>query len=283
MRDWHRLLAIMADLRNPTSGCPWDCQQTLESLIPFTLEEAYEVADAIEAGDMDGLRDELGDLLFQVVFYSRMAEESGAFTMEDVLAGICGKLTRRHPHVFGDAQFADSAELASAWDAIKADERRKRADADPNIHMGEGALDGVAHALPALVRANKLNSRAARAGFEWPSMGQVLAKVDEELAELRVELDVSKLREDSLPDAATARVEHEVGDLLLAISNLARFAGVDPETALRKANHRFEHRFRHMEAAARQNGRLFAETDLNEKLLLWSEAKVAEQGDPASS
>ena len=277
MKEWLRLLAIMADLRDPDSGCPWDCQQTHESLIPHTLEEAYEVADAIESGDTEGLRDELGDLLFQVVFYSRIAEESGAFTIDDVLAAICAKLIRRHPHVFGNAQFSDTAELALAWDAIKAEERRKRSEKTAAEHLDGGALDGVARALPALIRATKLQSRAARAGFEWPSLDLALAKVDEELAELRVELDVSQR-----DDPTTSRVEHELGDLLLAVSNLARFSGVDPEAALRKANYRFEHRFRHMEAAAGQDGRSFPEMGLNEKLSLWTDAKSAEQSDPTS-
>ena len=268
-------MTIMTELRDPESGCPWDCEQTHERLIRHTLEEAYEVADAIESGDMDELRDELGDLLFQVVFYSRIAEESGDFTIEDVLAGICDKLTRRHPHVFGEAQFANSAELASAWDAIKATERRTRAESSGDGATENGALEGVARALPSLIRATKLNSRAARAGFEWPSSAQALAKVDEELAELEAELETSE----RLDAEVTSRIEHEVGDLLLAVSNLARFFDVDPETALRKANHRFEDRFQGMEAICRRDSRSFRELDLDEKLALWAKAKILERDE----
>ncbi|MBI1194509.1 MAG: nucleoside triphosphate pyrophosphohydrolase [Gammaproteobacteria bacterium] len=278
MKDWHRLLTIMAALRNPDAGCPWDCEQTHESLVRYTLEEAYEVADAIASGDMDELRDELGDLLFQVVFYARIAEESGDFTIEDVLAGICDKLTRRHPHVFADACFADSDEVSVAWEAIKSEERRARTGvADDASSLPHGALDGVAKALPALVRAGKLNSRAARVGFEWPSRAQALAKVDEELEELKAELEPSATPDSETSDSeATSRIEHEVGDLLLAVSNLARFSGIDPETALRKANQRFEDRFRGMEAIARRDGHAFADLGLDAQLALWARAKAGE-------
>lgn len=277
MKDWHRLLSLMAALRNPDSGCPWDCEQTHESLVRYTLEEAYEVADAIASGDMSGLRDELGDLLFQVVFYSRIAEEAGDFTIEDVLAGICDKLTRRHPHVFADARFADSEAVSVAWDAIKAEERRARAGSAEEAPSSHGALDGVAKALPALVRAGKLNSRAARVGFEWPSLAQAMAKVDEEILELKAELEPSAISASEASAAdTTSRIEHEVGDLLLAVSNLARFSGIDPETALRKANQRFEDRFHGMETIARREGRVFADLDLDEQLALWARAKDGE-------
>lgn len=225
-----RLVGIMAMLRDPERGCPWDLEQDFASIAPYTLEEAYEVADAIERGDLEGLREELGDLLLQVVFHARMAEERGAFRFADVAAGICDKLVRRHPHVFAAARVGSAAEQTHAWEAIKAGEKAARG-------APAGLLDDVPLALPALARAAKLGRRAAQVGFDWPDASGPRGKIDEELAEL---------------DAAAAAggrdaVEQEIGDLLFSVVNLARHHGVDPEAALRAANARFTQRFRHVE------------------------------------
>jgi len=237
------LADVMARLRDPVTGCSWDVEQDFASIAPFTIEEAYEVADAIGRADMVALRDELGDLLLQVVFHSRMAEEAGSFTLADVIAGITAKMVRRHPHVFGDGA------ATPGWESIKADERR-----DSGVH---GALDGVALALPALMRAQKLQKRAARTGFDWTDLDDVRAKIFEELDELA---------EADTPDA----VEDEAGDLLFAAVNLVRYHGVDAEAALRRASAKFEARFRCMEAIA---GDAFASLSLEEKEALWAEAK----------
>ena len=232
-----RLLAIMSRLRDPTGGCPWDREQTWQSISPHTLEEAYELADAIQRDEPAAVRDELGDLLFQVVFQAQIAREQGLFDFEDVAAGIGDKLERRHPHVFGDQRIASSQQQSRAWEAHKAAERRERGD-------GAGVLDGVARALPALSRAAKLGRRAAAVGFDWQSAGAVLDKVDEEVAESRHALaqeDAAKLRE-------------ELGDLLFAVAQAARYCGVDPEDALRQANDKFERRFRHIEAGLASRG-----------------------------
>jgi MazG family protein len=232
-----RLLEIMARLRDPARGCPWDRQQDFRSIAPHTLEEAYEVADAIERGDLDALRDELGDLLFQVVFHSQLAHERGAFAFDDVVAAICDKLTRRHPHVFGDAVVADAGEQSRIWERLKSEERAAKG------HDG-GALADVPLALPALSRARKLGKRAADAGFDWPDAAGPRAKIDEELAELD--------RAGTGGDAA--QLESELGDLLFSVVNLARHLDVDPETALRRANGRFASRYRHVERALAARG-----------------------------
>ena len=248
--ELNRLAAIMAQLRAP-SGCPWDRAQTFATIAPYTIEEAYEVADAIDAGDMAGLREELGDLLLQVVFHARMAEEAGHFTLADVAAGIAAKMERRHPHVFGDAApAADAAAQLIDWEAIKAAEKPRN-----------GALAGVASALPALMRADKLQRRAARTGFDWPDAAGPRAKIAEELAEF---------------DAAATDAERldEGGDLLFAVVNFLRHAGVDPEVALRGANAKFERRFRAMEAAA---GPAFPSLDLTAKEAQWAAANAAER------
>jgi nucleoside triphosphate diphosphatase len=224
-----RLLAIMARLRDPARGCPWDLQQDFRSIAPHTLEEAYEVADAIEQGDLGRLRDELGDLLFQVAFHAQLASEASAFAFDDVVDAICDKLTRRHPHFFGDAVVADATEQTAAWERMKREERAARGDA--------GALADVPMALPALTRARKLGSRAAQAGFDWPDATGPRGKIDEELAELDAALNSSD---------PTAR-EGELGDLLFSVVNLARHLEVDPESALRRANERFARRYRHVE------------------------------------
>jgi MazG family protein len=253
-----RLLAVMARLRAPRGGCEWDRAQTGSSLAPYVVEEAYEVCEAIERGDPAALREELGDLLFQVVFLARIAEEDGHFDFDGVAAGIAEKLVRRHPHVFAAEPHAPAA---GAWEAHKEHERRARAEA-----AGEpepGLLAGVARALPALVRAVKLQDRAARVGFDWPEVERVMEKVEEELAELRDEFAAAD------PD----RLDHELGDVLLAVSNVARHLGVDPEQALHRANRRFEQRFARMEALSAAAGRPMAGTALDELEALWVRAK----------
>lgn len=233
-----RLLAIMVRLRDPVAGCPWDLQQDFRSIAPHTLEEAYEVADAIERGDLDALRDELGDLLFQVAFHAQLASERGAFAFGDVVDAICDKLTRRHPHVFGGVPVADAAEQSRVWETLKAGERKA-------LGQGNGALAGIPLALPALSRARKLGRRAADAGFDWPDANGPRAKIDEELAELDREIDEDK-------DAG--RLGAELGDLLFSVVNLARHLDVDPEAALRRANERFERRYAHLEQALAARG-----------------------------
>ncbi|MGH8135353.1 MAG: nucleoside triphosphate pyrophosphohydrolase [Steroidobacteraceae bacterium] len=232
-----RLLEIMIRLRDPGAGCPWDLQQDFRSIAPHTLEEAYEVADAIERGDLPGLRDELGDLLFQVAFHSRLASEQGAFGFDDVVDAICNKLTRRHPHVFGGVPVADAVEQSRVWESLKAEERR-------TLGQGNG-LGGIPKALPALTRARKLGRRAAEAGFDWPDTVGPRAKIDEELVELDRVIDQGR---------NAARMEAELGDLLFSVVNLARHLDVDPEQALRRANERFERRYAHLEQALAARG-----------------------------
>jgi ATP diphosphatase len=250
------LLAIVARLRDPVRGCPWDVKQTFASIAPYTLEEAYEVADAIERGDLDGLCEELGDLLLQIALHARMAEEQGAFAFADVARGIAAKLIRRHPHVFGDERLADAAAQSRRWEELKDAERSARRTA-------AGVLDDVPLALPALARASKLGKRAARIGFDWPDAQGARDKVAEELAEL----DVARAA------GAHAPIEHELGDLLLAITSLARHLDVDPEAALRAANGRFVARFRHVEQRARVSGA----SDVATLESYWQEAKAGER------
>jgi ATP diphosphatase len=255
------LLAIMERLR-AVNGCPWDRQQTFASIAPYTIEEAYEVADAIERGDMGHLKDELGDLLFQVVFHAQIAREAGEFDFEAVAAAICDKLTRRHPHVFGDHGPLSIAEQGAAWEDIKAAER---AGSDSS------ALQKVPNALPALVRAYKLSKRAARVGFDFENAGQCADKVAEELAEVR-----TASRDSPESPGASAQIFEEIGDLLFAAANLARKLDVDAEAALRAANAKFERRFRGMEALAAQRGWVFAELDLAAQESLWQAVKRGE-------
>ena len=250
-----RLLEIMARLRDPGRGCPWDLQQDFRSIAPHTLEEAYEVADAIEQDDLDKLRDELGDLLFQVAFHAQLASERNLFQFDDVVEAICGKLTRRHPHVFGDAIVTDAAEQTAAWERMKREERAARGD--------PGALADVPMALPALTRARKLGARAAQAGFDWPDAAGPRAKVDEELAEL----DAVR----NAPDPAAR--EAELGDLLFSVVNLARHIDVDPETALRRANQRFTRRYRHVELELERLGQPLDSAAPALLDRLWAEAK----------
>jgi ATP diphosphatase len=239
------LVEIMRRLRDPVNGCSWDREQTFETIAPYTIEEAYEVADAIQRHDLDDLKDELGDLQLQVVYHARIAEELGAFSITDVMASICAKMIRRHPHILGDA-----AETPG-WEALKAAERSRREDLS--------AIAGVALALPALKRAEKLQKRAARVGFDWPDASGPRSKIEEELAEL---------------DAAATDAERsaELGDLLFSIANYARHLGIDPESALRESSMRFEARFRHVETASE---RPLQELNIDELETLWQKAKAA--------
>ncbi len=251
------LINVMAALRHPQTGCPWDREQDFASIAPYTIEEAYEVRAAIESGEPAQLRDELGDLLFQVVYQARLAEERGWFGFDDVAAGIAAKMVARHPHVFGDAAARDAGQQGQAWEAGKAAERLRRAEA--------GTLAGIATALPALVMAQKLTARAARVKFDWPDAEAVLAKLDEEVAELRAEL----------PEADAARLQDELGDMLFVLANLARKLGQNAEACLDAANAKFTRRFNAVEAALAADGRVPAQSDLAEMDRLWNDAKRA--------
>lgn len=255
--DIQELIKVMAQLRDPDGGCPWDREQDFSSIAPYTIEEAYEVADAIARNDMGDLRDELGDLLFQVVFHARMAEEAGAFAFSDVVRAIVEKMLRRHPHVFADEEVADAEAQTQAWEKLKAEERKAKGQAHHSL------LDGITLGLPALSRAQKLQKRAARAGFDWPAIDGVLEKINEELDEVRAEVEKGD------NEALSA----EIGDLLFACVNLARYAGVDPENALRGTNEKFERRFRYIEEALQDENREFEQCSLEEMDALWNEAK----------
>lgn len=255
-----RLLAVMAWLRDRQHGCPWDIDQTFQTIAPYTIEEAYEVADAIERDDMPGLKEELGDLLLQVVYHSQMASEIGAFRFEEVAAAIAEKMIDRHPHVFGDLKIADADAQTVSWEARKAAERAKKGAAQA------GALDGVARALPALLRAEKIQKRAARVGFDWKTIGPVIDKIEEELGELRREIEVAQVDQERMKD--------ELGDVLFAVANLARHCKVDPEAALRATNDKFEKRFRYIERRLAAQGRKPSEATLEEMEALWQEAKT---------
>ncbi|MCG8691930.1 MAG: nucleoside triphosphate pyrophosphohydrolase [Minwuiales bacterium] len=261
-----RLLRIMARLRDPDGGCPWDVEQTFASIAPYTIEEAYEVADAIEQDDMAALKDELGDLLLQVVFHAQMADEAGHFAFDDVAAAIGDKMVRRHPHVFADQTGIDSADRQTLnWESQKAAERAAKASQN-----GEtlSVLDGVTAALPALTRAIKLQNRAARVGFDWPDVRPVLDKLDEELGELRHELDNG---------AAPERVADEFGDVLFVLANLARHLKVDPESSLRSTNAKFERRFRRIEQWLTEAGTRPEDATLEDLDRLWDKAKAEER------
>lgn len=255
------LLAIMARLRDPERGCPWDVEQTFASIAPYTLEEAYEVADAIERGDLGDLKDELGDLLLQVVFHSQMAAEARAFSFADVVEAICSKMIRRHPHVFGDATVASADAQTTAWEEHK---RRERAERGP---AAGGLLGDVPIALPALVRALKLQKRAASVGFDWRERAPIMAKLAEEIGELNEAIDAG---------APRAKLTDELGDILFVVANLARHLGVDPEEALRATNAKFVRRFAHVEAAVAASGRKLGEASLAEMDAAWDEAKRLE-------
>ena len=257
-----RLALIMARLRDRQTGCPWDIEQDFDTIAPYTIEEAYEVADAIARRDWDGLKGELGDLLFQSVYHAQMAAEAGHFTLDDVIRAISDKMVARHPHVFADAEARTADSQTAAWEAQKARERAARAQG--------GVLDDVALALPALLRAVKLQNRAARVGFDWPDAAPVLDKIVEEAREL------VEARDTLTADA----IEEEFGDLLFVVANLARHLRVDPETALRRANDKFTRRFRAIESALAAQGRRPQDSTLAEMDALWNAAKAAERGTP---
>ena len=261
-----RLLGIMARLRDPEGGCPWDLAQDFSTIAPYTIEEAYEVADAIDRDDMHGLRDELGDLLLQVVFHAQMASEAGHFGFDDVARAISDKMERRHPHVFGDAAGGDTEAVRASWDDIKRAERAQAGESDAS------ALAGIARGLPEWQRALKLQARAARVGFDWPSPAPVLDKLAEELEEVRAEFDAP-----ADGSAAHDRLEEELGDLLFVAANLARHARVDVGSAMRRANHKFERRFRAMEALAAAEGMALADLALEAQEALWGRVKQAER------
>ncbi len=260
-RNIARLIEIMAALRRPGSGCPWDLEQTFRTIAPYTLEEAYEVADAIARGDLSDLKDELGDLLLQVAFHARMAEEQGAFDFGDVVETITAKLVRRHPHVFADAEGRTAKAVEGLWERIKSEEKAERVEMAP-----VAALAGVPVALPALTRALKLQDKAGRVGFDWNDPRSVLAKIREEADEIEAELD----------DPNKAAAAAEVGDLLFAVVNLARHLGADPEDVLRQTNLKFERRFGSIERALAARGKTPKDATLAEMDALWDEAKAAE-------
>jgi tetrapyrrole methylase family protein/MazG family protein/ATP diphosphatase len=253
-----RLLELMARLRDPQHGCPWDVKQNFATIAPYTIEEAYEVADAIERNDLGDLRNELGDLLFQVVFHAQMAKEQGAFDFAAVVAAICDKMERRHPHVFGTARIASAEDQTVAWEEHK---RRERAAS------GQSVLDDVPVGLPALTRASKIGKRVAQVGFEWADISGAIDKVQEEIGELRDEVNTG---------ADPTRTEQEIGDLLFSMVNVCRYLRIDPENALRLTNAKFERRFRYIEQQLLTRGRTPAESTLEEMDALWNEAKESE-------
>ena len=264
-RDIGGLLAIMARLRDPEGGCPWDLEQDFASIAPYTIEEAYEVADAIDRRDLPALKDELGDLLLQVVFHAQMAAEQGAFDFADVVAAISDKLVRRHPHVFAQAAAEDALAVSANWEEIKRAERAAAGEQD------DSALAGIARGLPEWQRATKLQSRAARVGFDWPNPAPVLAKLHEEIDEVREEFAHGDV------GARHAQLQDEIGDVLFVCANLARHARVDVGAALRGANHKFERRFRAMEALAREAGTPLPTLSLTEQDALWDQVKLDER------
>lgn len=270
------LVAVMAALRTPGTGCPWDLEQTFASIAPYTLEEAYEVADAIGRGDMADLKEELGDLLLQVVYHARMAEEQGAFDLGDVVHGVTAKMIRRHPHVFGDEAERAAGAKPGFWERIKTEERadkaaeRARLGSSPDQQVS--LLDDVPAALPGLTRALKLQEKAARVGFDWPALTNVFDKLHEELNELQEAID----RADASPQRQ-AHIEEEFGDLLFVLANVGRHLKLDPEKALRGANQKFIRRFRHIEEALASDGRTPTDSTLTEMDALWDEAKALEK------
>jgi ATP diphosphatase len=274
-RDIAALIEIMAALRTPNTGCPWDIEQDFASIAPYTIEEAYEVADAIERGDLLDLRDELGDLLLQVVFHARMAEEHGAFAFPDVVEAITSKLIRRHPHVFGDIGTLAPEEVKTLWQRIKSEEKRKRrmerAAAGLPDTEGKGLLDSVPRALPALTRAVKLQSKAATVGFDWNDPRLVLAKIREEADEI----------EAALATGEKPAIKDEIGDLFFALANLARHLSIDPEDALRGTNAKFERRFRFIEQSLEQEQKTLDDATLDDMDALWNAAKALERGPAA--
>ena len=266
-KDISRLIEIMAVLRTPVTGCPWDLEQNFESIKPYTIEEAYEVADAIERGDLDDLRDELGDLLLQVVFHARMAEEEGEFGFGDVVEAITSKMIRRHPHVFATSHADDPAKVKKQWDEIKAEEKRERAERRARRGITEdfkaGHLGGVPRALPALIEALKLQQQAAKVGFDWSDPEPILDKIEEEIGEFR----------EALKTGNKAKISDELGDLIFAAVNIGRHVGVEPEMALRGTNAKFRRRFSYIETKLDKNGENLEEATLERMEELWQEAK----------
>ena len=252
MNSIQELVDIMSALRDPETGCPWDRQQTKETIIPYTLEEIYELVDAVERNNMEDIRDELGDLLFHIIFYSQMASESGSFEFTDVVSGVCDKLKRRHPHVFAGQQADTIEEVKSNWEKIKREER-----------AGD-YLDNIARALPAMQRAEKLQKRAAQVGFDWDKPAPVLAKVEEEVHELKQAMDQPQHR---------ARLQDEIGDIFFAAINLARHLDINPETALREANNKFEQRFRYIQTTLEEEGQDLETASMEKMEELWEQAK----------
>ncbi|WP_051402192.1 nucleoside triphosphate pyrophosphohydrolase [Lutibaculum baratangense] len=270
--DIARLLEIMSALRTPGTGCPWDLEQDFASIAPYTVEEAHEVADAIARHDLDDLRDELGDLLLQVVFHSRMAEEEGAFSFADVVQAITEKMIRRHPHVFGTPEEKDPAAVKATWDEIKKWEKARRA-ALRGEQSSEPLLDDVPPSLPALMQAVKLQKKAAKVGFDWPEPREVLQKIREEIDEIEAEIELGDRR----------AAGEELGDLLFAVANLARHLDADPDQALRATNAKFRRRFGHIEARARETGEELASVPLDRQEGWWQEAKRLEGDQPSTS
>jgi len=267
-RDISRLIEIMAALRDPSNGCPWDIEQNFETIAPYTVEEAYEVADAIARGDLDDLREELGDLLLQVVYHTQMAEEAQEFSFGDVVQAITEKMIRRHPHVFGDEEARSAGMAKGMWEKIKGEEKALKRDAriarglDPEDH-GKGFLDGIPVALPALTRALKLQEKAARVGFDWAEAGPILDKIEEEIGELR----------DAMASADADSMKDEFGDVLFALVNLGRHLKIDSEAALSGTNEKFRSRFHHVERALNASGRTLDASSLDEMEELWQQAK----------
>ena len=261
MKSMQELLDIMKALRDPDTGCPWDKEQTMTSIIPHSLEEVYELVDAIERNSAEEIKDELGDLLFHIVFYSQMASEAGYFDFEDVVAAVCEKLKRRHPHVFADRQINTSEELRSAWEEIKRAERMTKNRQD------HSHLDNIGEALPAMLRAVKLQKRAAMVGFDWDEPAPVMGKIEEEVNEIKQAMDESHHRH------YHSRLQGELGDLFFAVINLARHLDINPEVALRETNRKFQRRFRFIEEALKSQGRDMTSATLDEMEELWEQAK----------
>lgn len=288
---FERAVSIMARLRGP-GGCPWDREQNFDSIKPYTLEETYEVLEAIDNRDWDELTGELGDLLLQVLFYSRMAEEEKRFSIDDVLDRLSNKLVNRHPHVFGDVTAETSAEVLRNWEALKAEEKKKRLESGKGKQTTneESVLAGVSSAMPSLLEAHKLSSRAAHVGFDWPNIAGLFDKLDEEINELKSEVEqvpsaarakkvgVAGSGKAQIPEELRHRVEDEVGDLFFVLVNIARYLTIDPESALRKTNRKFKRRFQWMEARLRTSGRNPSQAEMAELESLWQEAKAQEAG-----
>lgn len=281
--NFPKLVELMARLRGP-GGCPWDREQTFDSIKPFLLEETYEVLDAIAERDWDELTGELGDLMLQIVFFSRMAEEEGRFKIEDVIERIHAKMVARHPHVFADGDAATAADVLKRWELLKAEEKMKRlAERGEQYQPPQSVLEGVSSSIPSLMEAYQLSSRAAHVGFDWPTLGGIVEKVREEIRELEIEAAQKQPQPNAAPPSAEqqelqARIESEVGDLLFTVVNAARFLKVDPESALRTANRKFRHRFQWIERELLACGRTPRESNLEEMDALWTQAKQAAAG-----